>query len=118
MTGIFDPVADAGDGLDERGAAVFAAEPADGDLDGFGERVGVLVPGLGEEVFGAEGTGAAPSSASSTANSLAVMPTWRPSRVTVRRSGSSSIPAARRMRGWAAGLRRARARMRSTSSGK
>src|SRR5579864_1905860 len=54
---VCDPVADAGDGLDERGVAEFAAEPADGDLDGLGERVGVLVPGLGEEVFGAEGGG-------------------------------------------------------------
>src|SRR5436190_11008852 len=36
------------------GVAEFA-EPADGDLDGLGERVGVLVPGPGEEVFGAEG---------------------------------------------------------------
>jgi len=40
---VCDAVADAGDGLDERRVAEFAAEPADGDLDGFGERVGVLV---------------------------------------------------------------------------
>ncbi len=62
--------------------------------------------------------GAAFRRVSSTANSLTETSTWRPSRVTVRRSGSSSIPAARRMRGRSAGLRRARARMRSTGSGK
>jgi hypothetical protein len=63
VAGICDPVADAGDGLDGRGVAEFAAEPADGDLDGFGERVGVDVPGLCQEVFGAEGAPAAVSPA-------------------------------------------------------
>jgi hypothetical protein len=57
VAGVCDAVADAGDGLDGRGIAEFTAEPADGDLDGFGERVGVLVPGLSEEVFGALGGG-------------------------------------------------------------
>jgi len=52
-----DPVADAGDGLDKRRVAEFAAEPADGDLDGLRERVRVFVPGLGEEIFGAEDAG-------------------------------------------------------------
>lgn len=55
--GVCDAVAGAGDGLDRRWGAEFAAEPADGDLDGLGERVNVLVPGPGEEVFGAEGGG-------------------------------------------------------------
>jgi hypothetical protein len=31
--------------------------PADGDLDGLGERVGVLVPDPGQEILGAEDTG-------------------------------------------------------------
>jgi len=54
---VCDPVADAGDGLDERRVAEFATEPADGDLNRFRERVGVFVPCLGEEVFGAEDAG-------------------------------------------------------------
>src|SRR6266568_8490624 len=57
VAGICAQVADARDGLDGRGVAEFAAEPAEGDLDCLGERGGVLVPGLGEEVFGAEGGG-------------------------------------------------------------
>jgi hypothetical protein len=47
VAGSGDPVSDAGDGLDDVGVVEFAAEPADGDLDGFGERVGVFVPCLG-----------------------------------------------------------------------
>src|SRR5437660_1127422 len=49
-----DPVSDAGYGLDNRWLSQLPAEPADGDRDGSGERVGVLVPGLFQEVFGAE----------------------------------------------------------------
>src|SRR5208282_6687553 len=57
MTGRCDPVPDAGDGLDDLRVAEFAAEPADGDLDSFGERVGVFVPGLSQQVLGAESGG-------------------------------------------------------------
>jgi hypothetical protein len=55
------PLADAGDGLDERWVTESAAESADGDLDGLGERVGVPVPGVGEQIFGAEDGGGLPS---------------------------------------------------------
>src|SRR5262245_20419993 len=49
-----DAVSDAGDGFDRLWFAEFAAQPTDGDLDGLGEGVGVLVPDLFEQVFGAE----------------------------------------------------------------
>jgi hypothetical protein len=52
--GFRDPVSDAGDGLDCWGFSEFAAQSADGAVDGVGERVDVLVPCLDEEVFGAE----------------------------------------------------------------
>src|SRR6516165_5064243 len=49
-----DPVSGARYGLDHRWLPELPAEPAHGDRDGGGEWVGVLVPGLFEEVFGAE----------------------------------------------------------------
>src|ERR1700733_14071966 len=49
-----DPISDARYGLDNRWLSELAAEPAHGDRDRGCERVGVLVPGLFEEVFGAE----------------------------------------------------------------
>ena len=36
------------------GFSEFSSQSADGDVDGVGERVDVLVPDLGEEVLGAE----------------------------------------------------------------
>ena len=47
-----DAVADAWGGLDRLWVAELAAQAADCDLDGFGERVGVLVPYLPQQVFG------------------------------------------------------------------
>jgi len=43
-----DAVSDAGNGFDRWWLAEFAAQPTDGDVDGFGEGVGVLVPDLFE----------------------------------------------------------------------
>ena len=44
--------------MDDVGLAEFASESGDGDLDGVGEWVDVLVPGLLEEPLGAERGGA------------------------------------------------------------
>jgi len=52
-----DAVARSGDGFDYVGVAEFAAQPPDGDLNRFGEGIGVFVPDPFEEVFGAEGGG-------------------------------------------------------------
>ncbi len=57
-------------------------------------------------------------SACSTPNSLTDKSSLRPERVATRASGSSSMSAARRMRGEALGLGRARPRSRRTSSSK
>src|SRR6266511_3126588 len=48
----WDAVADAGDGLDDRWLAEFAAQHHDGEPDDTGERVDVLVPGLLQQLFG------------------------------------------------------------------
>src|SRR5580704_15553289 len=53
-----DAVADAGGGADDGRLAELAAQAADGDRDGVGERVDLLVPDLLEEGFGAEEGGA------------------------------------------------------------
>lgn len=49
-----DAVADVGDRFDRRWFAEFAAQPADSDVHGIGEGVGVLVPHLGEQLLGAQ----------------------------------------------------------------
>jgi len=49
-----DAVADAGGGGDNRRFAQLAAQPPDGDRDGVGERIGLLVPDLLEQGFGAQ----------------------------------------------------------------
>src|SRR5690348_10549986 len=56
--GFGDAVADSGGGLDDVGLAEFASKSGDGDLDGVGERVDVLVPGLLEELLCTECAGA------------------------------------------------------------
>ena len=53
-----DVVADSGGGVDDVGLAEFASESGDGDLDGVGEWVDVLVPGLLEETLCAKRAGA------------------------------------------------------------
>ena len=53
-----DAVAHARCGGDDRRVAEFAPQAADGHRDGVGERVGVLVPDLFEQVLGAEEGGA------------------------------------------------------------
>jgi len=53
-----DAIADAWGGGDDRRVAELAPQAADGDRDGVGERVGVLVPRLLEQAFGAEVGGA------------------------------------------------------------
>ena len=52
-----DAIADASDSFDHVWVAEFAAQPANGDLNGLGERVGVLIPDPFEEVFSAQGGG-------------------------------------------------------------
>jgi hypothetical protein len=113
-----DAVAEAGRGLDGLGVAELALESCDGDIDGAGEGVDVLVPGLERELLGSERARAGVKQRAQNGELLPLRLSGRPSRVAVRRLGSSSIPAARRMRLVAAGLRRARAWMRRTSSGK
>ena len=49
-----DPVADPGSRLDDVRLSELAPQPADRDLHGLGERVGVLVPDLLEQLLGAE----------------------------------------------------------------
>src|SRR6476646_2716423 len=49
-----DPVADAGHRGDEPWFAESLAQGRDGDADGIGERVGVLVPSPLEQLFGAD----------------------------------------------------------------
>jgi hypothetical protein len=55
-----DAVADAGGGGDDRRVAELAAQAADGDRDRVGERVGLFVPDLLKQVFGAQKAGAGP----------------------------------------------------------
>src|SRR6266545_4706804 len=55
-----DAVAHPGRGGDDRWHPQLAPEPPDGHGDGVGERVGVLVPDLFEEVLGAQEGGAGP----------------------------------------------------------
>ena len=49
-----EAVADTRRGGDDRGVAELAPQAADGHRDGVGERVGLLVPDLFEQVLGAE----------------------------------------------------------------
>src|SRR5690348_10169704 len=51
-----DAVADAGHGGDEPWFAESFTQGGDGDADGVGEGVGVLVPGPLQELFGADDT--------------------------------------------------------------
>src|SRR5215831_8958822 len=53
-----DVIADAWVGGDDRRVAELAPQAADGHRDGVGERVGVFVPDLLEQVLGAEVRGA------------------------------------------------------------
>ena len=55
-----DAVSDAGRVLDDVRFSELAAQAADRDADGVGERVGVLIPGLLEQSFCAERAGAGP----------------------------------------------------------
>ena len=51
---VSDAVPDVCDRLEWWRFAQFASQPADGDVDGVGERIGAVVPYLGVEVLGAE----------------------------------------------------------------
>src|SRR5262245_57959380 len=52
IAGSSDPIAGLGDRVDERGVAELGPQPADGDLDGLGERVGALVPDPLQQLLG------------------------------------------------------------------
>ena len=111
-------IAEPGGGVDDAGLAEFASEAGDGDPDGVGEWVDVLVPGLREELLCAECAGAGFEQCLE--HGTLFCSEFDRSPVAGDGAGEQVEfdPGGVRVRVPAVGLRRASARMRRTSSGK
>jgi hypothetical protein len=92
--GLGQSVPNFGDGFNRGRLPNLASQPAQRDGNGVGERVGVLVPHLGQEILRARKAHWARIRASSTANSLPERPRRRPSRLAVWCNGSFPDPSA------------------------